>query len=375
MKTTFEVAFSRCMDYDPTRVEAAVRAAVDRIGGIAIFIRPGERVLIKPNLLTDASPEQGITTHPEVVRAVIRLVKTVTPNVICGDSPSVWGEKRDVERVYGVTGMRRVCDEEGVRLVLFNNPKLRGGYPLTGWIDEVDRVVNVPKFKTHGLTVLTAGVKNLYGFLVGMNKMKVHRDCPHPEALSRVVMDIYESRPPDLNICDGIVAMEGEGPGSSGTLRSLGLIAASRDALALDMALAQVMGLNPHDIPTNREGMRRGLRNASVLNIKIVGDPLTDFLGEPFVLPRTTFLHKTPTWVLDIARNFFSMKPVIGPACVVCGQCGRGCPAGAIEQQGDRMVIDLKKCILCLCCQEICPKGAVGIQKNFFLRVLQAIKR
>ncbi len=371
MGDSIPVSLARCRTYETLEVEAAVRRAVDAVGGIRAFIHPGERVLVKPNLLTDAAPEAGITTHPEVVRAVLRCIKAVTPHVVCGDAPSVWGKKRDVDRVYEISGMRRVCAEEGVEMVYFNTPRLRGRYPLTDWLDKCDRVVSVPKFKTHGYTVLTAGVKNCYGFVVGMNKMKIHGEFPRPQDLCRVFVEIYELCRPHLTVCDGITAMQGEGPGSGGTLRPMELVAVSHDALALDIVLAQVMGLAPEDIPTNRVAMQRAAVRGKPLDVTVCGAPLSSFVVKDFVLPRTTFLHRAPGWMLAVVKTLLRMRPVIDAGrCRVCGVCQKGCPGHAIANRDGRMVIDAQRCILCLCCQELCPHGAVSIKKSLFLRVI-----
>ncbi len=371
MGDSIPVSLTRCRSYETSEVEAAVRRALEALGGIRAFIREGERVLVKPNLLTDAAPEQGVDTHPEVVRAVLRCLKSVTPNVVCGDGPSVWGEKRDIERVYEVSGVRRVCEEEAVEMVYFNIPRLRGRYPLTDWLQKCDRVVSVPKMKTHGFTVLTAGVKNCFGFVVGMNKMKIHSEFPYPEDLCCALVDIFEFCAPHLSVCDAITAMQGEGPGSSGTLRSLGLVAVSPDALALDMVLAQVMGLKPEDIPTNREAMRRAAASGKTFEVALCGEPLASFVVKDFVLPRTTFLHRMPRWLLAVIKALLCMKPAIDAGrCRVCGLCQKSCPGHAIGKKEGRMVIDSRRCILCLCCQEICPHGAVAIKKSFFLRLI-----
>jgi uncharacterized protein (DUF362 family)/ferredoxin len=291
--------------------------------------------------------------------------------VVVGDAPSVWGEKRDVDRVYEVTGMRRVCREEGVPMVYFNVPRLRGRYPLTDRLDECSCVISVPKLKTHGFTVLTAGVKNCYGFVVGMNKMKIHGERPDPEDLCRALVDIYEFCRPHLSICDGITAMEGEGPGSSGTPRSLGFVAASPDALALDMVLARVVGLEPEDLPTNREALRRRREGDAAPRIELHGEPLETFAVKDFVFPRTTFFHRAPRWLLKVMTRVLRMRPAIDAAqCRVCGICQKGCPVHAIKNEGGRMRIDARRCILCLCCQEFCPHKAVGIRKSLLLRLI-----
>jgi Pyruvate/2-oxoacid:ferredoxin oxidoreductase delta subunit len=174
-----------------------------------------------------------------------------------------------------------------------------------------------------------------------------------------------------LTICDGIIAMEGEGPGSSGTLRPMGLIATSPDALALDCVLAFIMGVEPVSIPTIKEAHRRGLVPGGISKPVIVGDPLNAFAAKNFILPKGSILCKLPRWSLFIVKIVLRMKPAIVPErCVPCGVCGQACPAHAISQKAGRAAIDYKKCILCLCCQEICPHQAVVIKKNIFLRML-----
>lgn len=369
-----KVSLVKCANYDALQVQAAVKEAVDLLGGIEKFIKSGEKVLLKPNLLTDAEPEKGITTHPEVVRAVIRLIKPVTKDIICGDGPSVWGEKKDAERVYRATGMKKVCEEEGVELVFFTHPVIKAGLPLADWAFKADKFVNIPKFKTHGYTVLTASLKNLFGLIVGMHKMKVHLDNPRPRMLSKVIVDIYQARQPDLNILDGITAMEGQGPGSAGTLRKMGLVAASADGACLDMVLARLMQVPAMDIPTNKEVFERGLGPRDLSCVEILGGALEDFVAEGFQLPKSSVLSKLPA-MPAIARHiltaFLSSRPKpVGSRCKLCGLCQKSCPAGAITQTKSGITIDRIKCILCLCCQEVCPCGAIDIEKGLLLRLL-----
>ncbi len=373
--TRSKASLVRCNSYDAPLVEAAVKKSVDLMGGIGVFIKPGEKVLIKPNLLTGASPDQGITTHPEVVRAVIRLVKTVTPVVYCGDSPSVWGEVQDIDRVYEECGIKKVCKEEGVELVYFTKPQMRGSYPLTDWLDKCDRFVSVPKFKTHSLTVLTAGVKNLFGLVVGMNKMKIHYDHPRPEDLCKALIDLYELKAPDLTILDGIIAMEGQGPGSGGTLRPMNLLAASSDALSLDMVLCSVMGISVEAVPTNREALKRGLGPKGKDEIDILGEGLDSFCVKDFKLPKPTHLNEAPRWFLAIFKQLLKVRISANrKRCRVCGLCLKSCPAQAMAIEDGRIRIDNEKCLRCLCCQEICPANAIDIKKNLLLQLLERLR-
>ncbi|HAJ57125.1 MAG TPA: hypothetical protein DCL35_05075 [Candidatus Omnitrophica bacterium] len=367
-----KVSLVKCSSYYAEDVEAAVKHSVDLLGGIGRFVSPGEKVLLKPNLLTDAAPEKGITTHPEVVRAVIRLIKPVTSRIYCGDSPSVWGgEKKNIDRVYEISGIKKICRQEGVDLVYFTKARMVAGHPLAEFAFSCDRLVNIPKFKTHGLTILTAALKNLFGLVVGMHKMKIHSDNPRPVDLSKVIVDIYGARKPDLNILDGVFAMEGQGPGSSGTLKKANLIAASADGVCLDMVLAALMNIDVFDIPTNSEAIRRGLGHASFSSIDIVGEQVKDLILPDFKLPKTSVIAKMPRWAVNVLSSLMTMKVCADASkCKLCGLCQKGCPADAIRLIEGRPVFDRAKCILCLCCQEVCPSAAIDIKKGLLLKIL-----
>lgn len=365
-----QVALVKCSHYDRLEVEEAVKKSLNLLGGIERFVSKGSSVLVKPNLLTDAVPESCIDTHPEVVRAVIHCLKDVAGKIYCGDSPTVWGKPKDIQSVYEVSGLNDVCREEGVEMVSFTTPKMRQGYLLTDWLDKCGHFVSVPKFKTHGLTVLTGAVKNLFGLVVGMYKMKLHRDFPRPLDFASVLVDIFEAARPDLTVLDGVWALEGEGPGSGGIKKQMNLIAASPDALALDTVLASIMGILPSDIATNAQGYKRGLGSSDLNEIDILGENPKEFSKSKFKLPSTSYLSVLPSWVVSILKLLLKTKPeILISRCKGCGICLKSCPVGAIKEKEGRFVIDYAKCISCLCCQEFCPHAAIQVKKSLILRL------
>jgi uncharacterized protein (DUF362 family)/NAD-dependent dihydropyrimidine dehydrogenase PreA subunit len=365
------VALSRCLNYDPERVDASVNKVAELLGGIESMIKPNSKVLIKPNLLLDTQPQDCITTHPRVVESVIRLVKKTNAHIYLGDSPSVFGHKRDFDRVYEVTGMKDACERQGVEIVYFDKPVLKSGIPMTEWIERCDYIINVPKFKTHGLTKLTAAIKNTFGLVLGMHKIKLHRDCLNVEDFSRQLVDIFEMVKPALTIVDAIVSLEGDGPGSAGIKTDTELILASQDAVAIDSILASIMGIFPEDVPTTKEARRRNLGESDLHNIDVVGERLGEFIYSNFKLPKSSFTSNMPRPLLKIAQKLIWHKmEVLRQECRACKRCIEICPVGAIQIKEEKAFINPRKCILCSCCQEICPYKAITLNKSIVLKML-----
>jgi uncharacterized protein (DUF362 family)/ferredoxin len=367
------VSIVRCNGYEPSLVQRQVRRAIDLIGGIESFIKPKSKVLIKPNLLLAKEPECGITTHPEIVRAVIKILKEIGCTVFVGDGPSVWGNQiENVEEVYGRTGTRGVCKEEGVELVKFDKRRMRDKFPLTTWLDECDYLVNLPKFKTHDFTLLTGAVKNLFGLVTGTYKTELHKNYFEVEDFSRILVDIYENAKPALTIVDGILAIEGDGPGSSGKLRDLNLLLASSDCVALDSIMAVIMGIEPADVLSTKEAANRNLGVADIGAITISGEKLRDVTGRPFLLPSTSMVRKAiPKPVINLAKKLIKYYPCVEQDnCIRCAACIQACPTKAISMQKEGIVFDYHKCIACFCCQEACAYAAIKVKKSLLAKIM-----
>lgn len=366
------VSIVKCKDYNPDLVQEAVGKAINLLGGIQAFIKPKARVLVKPNLLMAKEPEFGVTTHPEVVRAVVKILKEANCDIIVGDGPSMWGKRiENVAEVYQRSGIKRVCQEEGVRLVEFDKRRWRGKFPLTIWLDECDELISIPKFKTHDLMTLTGAVKNLFGLVSGTYKTELHKKYFGREDFARIVVDIYEEAKPTLTIVDGIVAMEGDGPATSGKLRELGLILAGADCVALDSVLAMIMGITPFDILTTEEAAKRGLGEGSIDSINILGEKLEDCLGKPFLLPTTTIKSKLPAPVIKLARKLIKYYPYVErDNCVACAACIQACPNQAVTLKDKRIIFDYAKCIACFCCQEACSYSAIKVKKSLLAKAM-----
>jgi uncharacterized protein (DUF362 family)/NAD-dependent dihydropyrimidine dehydrogenase PreA subunit len=381
-----KVSIVKCDSYEPAQVERAIRDSLALLGEMSGFIKPNSKVLVKPNLLLSKGPECAITTHPVVVRAVIRILKEINCKIIVGDGPSVWGHYvQNVDEVYAATGIKAVCQEEGVQLVRFDKRRMRQKFPLTTYLDECDALVNLPKFKTHELTLITGAVKNLFGLVSGTYKTELHKNYFAPEEFAKILVDIYQEARPSLTIIDGILAMEGDGPATGGTPRPLGLLLAGDDCVALDTVVARIMGVNPQDVLTTKEAGRRNLGESDFSKIKIEGEDLNQLKIRPFILPKNAVrLTSLPPLVQKMFKSLVRYYPYsLRLKCTRCGHCVKVCPkqcitlsaanrgGPAMKYGGKRGIdIDYKKCIACFCCQESCPEAAIGVKKSLLAKLI-----
>lgn len=368
-----KVAIVKCGSYQPEEVEQAIRNTVSLLGGITAFVKPGSSVLVKPNLLMSKGPECGITTHPEVVRALIHLLKEINCKIIVGDGPSVWGKYiENVDEVYDLTGIREVCQGEGVKLVTFDKRRMRDKFPLTIWLDECDYLINLPKFKTHELTLLTGAIKNLFGLVSGTYKTELHKNYFEPLEFAKILVDIYQQAKPALTIIDGVLAMEGDGPATGGKTRQLNLLLGGSDCVALDTIMARIMGITDQEVLSTREAALRGLGENQIDKIKIEGEDINKLNIRPFILPVTSAgISKLPLPVKKILKSLIRYYPYcLSSKCIRCGHCVKTCPRQCITLNNSGLRFDYKKCIACFCCQETCPQAAIGVKKSILAKLI-----
>lgn len=371
-----KVAIVRCPDYEPESVYNAIEKAVNLIGGMKSFVKPGQRVLLKPNLLSAKPPESGIDTHPEFARAVVRLVRSAGGDVSLGDTPG--GSIKRFEDVLVKSGMQKMAQEEKLKLAHFGKFEERNGIPIAKEALDTDVLISLPKFKTHNLMTFTGAIKNCFGLVPGLYKAKCHMDAPHPDSFAKIILDVFEAATPRLIIMDGILGIEGEGPASAGTPRNFGLVLASSNAVGLDAVCAVIMGLKPQNIPALREAKARGLKETDLSRIEVAGEELKDVIVKDLKLPKTTLLHRLPNSVSRFLASFIKFKVAVTENnCIHCGACVRGCPAGAMKfpegKGGDKEApkVDYDKCIFCLCCHEFCPERAVYVKESFLAKIIR----
>lgn len=372
-----EVSIVKCGSYDFSELDKKIRESLELIGGIKKFIKPNSKVLVKPNLLMAVGPEANITTHPEFVRSVVRILKEIGCKIYLGDSPSVFGgEVEDVFKVYEQTGMKKLSEEENMELVVFDKRFIQGYFPLTTWVKECDFIVNLPKFKTHDYMILTAAVKNLFGLIPGTFKMEAHKNFYKPEKFAELLLDIHSAKKPAVSILDGIWGIEGNGPATSGIRRDFGLILASSDSVSLDCVLAELINISPDKIFTNKAARLRNIESAELSNIEIKGESISSSRIPDFKLPETslkqTIETKLPAPIINTLKKFIYFHPKIdSDICRLCESCIKNCPQKTIYKKNEKIVIDYSKCISCFCCREVCPYAAVGTKKSLLVKLMR----
>ena len=372
------VTIEKCPTYEPDTVTAALERVLAPLGGMAAFVRPGERVLLKPNMLSAKPPERAVTTHPGVLRAVILAVQAAGATVLVGDSPGIGGQRRVAER----SGMLAVIEETGAEYAPFEETAEVAGsgtfkrFQLARPYLEADRVINLPKLKTHEMMTMTCAVKNLFGAVVGTAKAGWHLKAGADRDLfARMLLEIYQLRPPDLTIVDAVLAMEGNGPGS-GDPRQVGLLLAGANPVAVDVIAAEVAGIPKKLLYVERAAQSLGLPGADRATITTAGLPLDAARVPDFRLPPISDVQfGLPTFLKNRLRHYLTSRPVAIPEkCRLCGICRDVCPPHAITIEGGKLRFDYHRCIRCFCCRELCPDAALDVAEGALLRIIKKFR-
>ncbi len=367
-----KVSVVSCGQYKQEEVNRAVGQALDLIGGMGRFVKPGQRVLLKVNALTPKPPEAAVTTHPAVIKAVAGEVKKAGGTVLIGDSSGgMIAGQAPTRQTFQVAGIARAAEECGAELVNFDISgvtAVRSDGPVKTLhiarpVLEADVVISLPKLKTHSAAVFTGAVKNMFGSIPGHRKSEYHRIAPRLSDFAEVLVDIYAATKPGLAVMDGIVGMEGNGP-SAGSPRKIGVILASEDCVAVDSVASLIIGLEPFKVYTTSIAHSRGLGQGDPARIEPVGEPLAKVAVQDFDLPSNALLETMPGFLVRGFLGMLRARPEINArACAGCRFCVESCPVQAMEMSREVPRIDYNKCISCLCCQELCPQKAVEMKQ------------
>jgi len=377
------VAAIRCDTYDNDQVLKAIKTGIDLLGGISVFAKRGERIVMKPNILIGTDPDKGVTTHPAVFRAVGKLLKDAGARVYYGDSPSFGRSEPNLRR----SGLKQVGDELEFVLADFDSGRpishkgalLVKKFIIANGVLDSDGLVSLPRLKTHGLVRFTGAVKNQFGCVPGLLKSQYHVKLPDPYDFATMLVDLNTLIKPRLYVMDGIMAMEGNGP-RSGKLKQLSVLLVSIDPIALDAIACRIIDLNPEIVPTSKPGEKAGLGTYHIENIELVGESIESFIDTSFEVNRTAPVSSSGSRFRTFIKNRITQRPVIDKTkCTLCDICIRMCPVEpkAVDwYKGDQSKPpkhDYGCCIRCYCCQETCPEGAIFIDSPLLGRLFPRI--
>lgn len=372
-----EVVAKRCENYDKKKIKQIIynifssQRFLNKLNSL-------DSVLLKPNLLGPYPPDKGITTHPEFISAVIEILKDYNIKISLFDCPGGTVKYKKVLNECGITYLSKKYDikilesvQSGIK-IFGNNPE----YIISKPFVDCQSIINLPKLKTHTLTIFTGAIKNFYGIIPGVAKSNYHRIAPNPTKFANIIVDIYSIVKDKIvfNIIDGIIGMDGDGP-SSGDTKNFGVIFGSYDAVALDFCAARMMGYNPYKIPIIK--LAADKYNISLQEIKLIGDFDKNYKLENVNINKSKITNKIlrflSTPLKGIFKKLFSSHPdFLKEKCIKCGECVSFCPVSAlnINKLSPIPILDRVKCILCMCCIEICSENAAYLKKSILGKFL-----
>ncbi|MFH1541786.1 MAG: DUF362 domain-containing protein [bacterium] len=373
------VSLISCQTYNQPEVDQAIQS----LGLIDKIVKPGQKVLLKVNMLMGAAPEQAITTHPAIVAAVIKEVKKAGGIPLVGDSSG--NPLSDYMQTMAQCGFVQVCQKYGAGVLSFqqdgivdvpspsNNKKIKT-IKLAKAVLDVDVIINLPKLKTHGWTLYTGAIKNLFGLVPGFYKSRYHLYAPQPFEFAKTLVDILEITKPQLHILDAVYGMEGAGP-TAGKPRAMGVIVASTDAVALDAVCSTLIGYKPMDIDTTKIAHDRGLGTGLLEKIHIEGPDLSSFVIKDWQHSASTYNltknipHFINLILQPLLARWLRVDPVVNQAkCTKCQVCVKSCPVKTIHNKNKKVIIDHSKCIMCYCCHELCKYEAIDLKRSWLAR-------
>ena len=283
------VSLLHTSSYEITSLMQSLEAVLAPLGGMSSIVKKGDRVLLKPNLLTGSRPTKECTTRPELVYCVAKMVFDAGGKPFLGDSPA-FGSAKGIAKANGLLPL---AEELGLPIVEFHGKRYETegegelqNLRLSKEAMDADVVINLPKVKSHMQLTLTLGVKNLFGCVPGKMKAWWHMEAGKDvERFAQMLIETARTINPELTILDGIIGHEGNGP-SAGEPKELGVLAAACDVFALDRVMVEILGVKPLDVPTVAAAIKSGLCS-DLGAIEIVGDPIATLQSRDWKLPAT----------------------------------------------------------------------------------------
>jgi uncharacterized protein (DUF362 family) len=362
-----KVAVIRCSSYEYAEVKSAVEKGISLLGGAQLFMKAGEKILLKPNWIMAEPPEKCATTHPMVFRAVAEVLQRTGVKLSYGDSPG-FGPPEIASRKTGFTAVARdmgipLADFNNARRIHYSAAKQTKDFNIATGVLDSDGLISLPKLKTHGFLKLTGSVKNQFGCIPGGQKHEYHAKLQNPADFAQMLVDLNAFLKPRLYVMDGIMAMEGNGP-MGGDPIQMNVLLFSADPIALDATVCRIIHVDPAESLSITAGHKAGSGVYQEDQIELLGDPLESFIRSDFKVSRGPF--STGKEEAKRFSNVAVLEPAIVEAkCVRCGVCVSMCPIDpkVVDwHDGDKTKapsFEYDRCIHCFCCQEFCAEGAI----------------
>ncbi len=381
----YPVAVDSCKYYNDDLTAVLYRQM--QAAGVTREMLEGKRIAVKPNLVISKKPEAGATTHPVFMKCAIEALKMFgaeNTRLIVAESSGGPYTTATIKNHYNVCGIDESIGaplnySTDAQIVMYPEGETCKRFNVISPIAEADVILNLCKLKTHSLTKISCAQKNYFGVIPGIEKFEMHAAYSDQKDFRGMLLDLSEmlsSTKTLINVCDGILGMEGNGP-TGGSPRHFGAVLTSLSPYCLDLAAEKILGFEG-TAPMVTLAKEKGLCPETADGLTVVGETL-ETLRIPDVVPpdsqRRTFLSELPNLFGGKLAGFFSPKPYINlKKCVGCGECVRSCPMHTIElveKNGKKQAkINRSKCILCYCCQELCPIVAVDVKQNPIIKLV-----
>ncbi len=373
-----KILFVKQDSYSRPQIDAAISKAFDHFGGVKAFINPGDKVLLKVNLVSGHKIERRVTTDPAIVRAVAKFVIDNSGKPFIADSTGIDNFKSAAEKA----GFMQISRELNIPCLELTDPVDLPVNPdadfhkiqVSKFVLEADKIINLAKLKTHGQMYLTMGVKNLFGCVPGRLKAGWHYNVGlNREKFAALLLDIYQGVKPCLTILDGVIGMDGDGP-TSGNPYNFGLIGATTDALTMDFWLCKMLGAKFEDYPLWLAAKKRGMKECELDPNDLAGDFSPEHVFSNVNIPKTRSMRLLPR--LPFIERLMTSKPVhIPELCIGCGRCEAVCAAQALKHENKHLHFDYSKCIRCYCCHEMCPVKAIEFKSSKLVSLVNSLTR
>ncbi|MFP4474762.1 MAG: DUF362 domain-containing protein [Desulfatibacillaceae bacterium] len=380
-----KVSLQKCEEYDREKLADTITQGLRDIGFDPATLS-GRNVVLKPNILMPSPAEKAVTTHPEFFAAACRVVTENGGNATVVESPAMASLDKAMRKIgfaeiaeqYGVA----VADPEDAEVLFCEDAVTYKRFEISRAFHEADIIINLPKFKTHGITYMTGAVKNLFGSIAGLNKSRWHMKVPDPGEFAEMLLDLnvafvhgFDPKKTMLHVMDAVVGQEGEGPGPAGKPKHIGAVIVGQSPVAVDCVATRVSGLSVKKVHTINAGYERDLGVSSEKDIEIVGERIEDMVVSGYQATRNSIFSNMMRGPLTsrTLRNWMTEKPFPQKdLCTLCYQCMKICPAKAIskaEKGAQVPAYDYDKCIRCYCCAEICPEAAIRLKKGWLQKL------